>query len=143
MPDWLVGLSWVVGALWLWLVWDAHSHDQTPRAARNRRVEDILKYLLTGFYLWLGIQSLAIDRPIEPDWLAWKATLFGLIFAAAIMIDVAFKPVGPRLGALLRDGSTDETELPLLKTMNRTRLWVWCVYLLLLATSWLGSVKPV
>lgn len=68
--------------------------------------------------------------------------MFGLIFAAAIMIDVAFKPVGPLLGALIQQGSSDATELPLLKVMNRTRIWVWCVYLLLLATSWLGVTKP-
>ena len=142
MPDWLLWLSWAVGAFWLWLVWDSHAHDQTPRAARNRRIENPLKYALTLFYLWLGIQSLVTDRPIGPDWLAWKATLFGAIFAAAIMIDVAFKPVGPLLGALIRDGSSDSTEEPLLKVMNRTRIWVWCVYALLLATSWLGVVKP-
>lgn len=141
-PIWLVWASWAVGAVWLWLVWDAHAHDQTPRAARNRSIENGLKYVLTAGYLWLGVASLLTDRPIAPDWLAWKATLFGLIFAAAIMIDVAFKPVGPLLGALIRDGSSDPTELPLLKVMNRTRIWVWCVYLLLLATSWLGVTKP-
>ncbi len=142
VPEWLVWASCLVGAIWLWLVWDAHTHDQTPRAARNRRVENILKYLLTVFYLWLGLRSLITDQPIEPDWLAWKAALFGLIFAAAIMIDVAFKPVGALLGRLLSEGSSDDTEVPLLRAMNRTRIWVWCVYLLLLATSWLGSAKP-
>lgn len=142
VPDWLVWASWAAGGFWLWLVWDAHAHDQTPRAARNRRIENVLKYALTAFYLWLGLQSLLTGKPIGPEWLAWKATLFGLIFAAAIMIDVAFKPVGPLLGALIREGSSDATELPLLRVMNRTRLWVWCVYLLLLATSWLGVVKP-
>ena len=142
VPEWLVWASWGVGAFWLWLIWDAHAHDQTPRAARNRQIENLLKYALTAFYLWLGVQSLLTDKPIEPDWLAWKATLFGLIFAAAIMIDVAFKPVGPLLGALIQQGSSDATELPLLKVMNRTRIWVWCVYLLLLATSWLGVTKP-
>lgn len=142
VPEALVWASWIVGAGWLWLVWDADAHDQTPRAARNRRIENWLKYGLTLFYLWLGLESLLTGHPIAPGWLAWKATLFGLIFAAAIMIDVAFKPVGPLLGRLIAEGSSDATELPLLKVMNRTRIWVWCVYLLLLATSWLGAVKP-
>jgi hypothetical protein len=141
VPEWLVWASWLVGAAWLWLVWDAHAHGQTPRAARNRRIENWLKYALTAFYLWLGIQSLLTDAPIKPDWLALKAALFGLIFAAAIMIDVAFKPVGPLLGRLIAEGSSEETELPLLRVMNRTRIWVWCVYLLLLVTSWLGQTK--
>lgn len=132
--------AWLVAAGWLWLVWDAHLHDQTPRAARNRRIEFWLKIALAVFYLLTGLIWLV--RGDAPAWLAAKALLFGLIFAAAIMIDVAFKPVGPQLGQLIAQGSSDATEIPLLATMNRTRLWVWCVYGLLIATSWLGAVKP-
>jgi hypothetical protein len=142
VPAPLLAAAWVVAAAWLWLVWDAHAAGQAPRAARNRRIEFWLKVALTLFYLWLGGQSLLAGAPLPVGWLAWKALLFGLIFAAAIMIDVAFKPVGPQLGRLIAEGSSDATELPLLRTMNRTRRWVWCVYLLLLATSWLGTVKP-
>ena len=142
VSGWLVALSWGVAAVWLFFVWDAHLQGQTARAARDRRIEFWLKVGLTGFYLWLGLQSLLIAQPIAASWLAWKALLFGLIFLAAIMIDVAFRPVGPLLGRLIAEGSSDATELPLLRTMNRTRIWVWCVYLLLLLTAWLGVVKP-
>jgi hypothetical protein len=142
VPIGIVGAAWVVAAFWLYLVWDAHAHDQTPRAARNRSMEFWLKIILTLGYLWLGIQSLLTGSPIALNWLAWKALLFGAIFAAAIMIDVAFKPVGPLLVRLIAEGSGDATEIPLLQAMNYTRYWVWCVYALLLATSWLGVVKP-
>ena len=142
VPVAVVWASWVIAAFWLWLVFDAHAHDMTPRAARDRRWEGWLRYLLCAGYLWLGAQSLLTGHPIAVGWLAWKALLFGLIFAAAIMIDVSFKPVGGLLGTLLRDGSSDATELPLLRVMNQTRYWVWCVYALLIATSWLGVVKP-
>lgn len=142
LPVAIVGIGWAFAALWLWLVFDAHAHDMTPRAARNRKWEGWLRYLLCAGYLVLGAESLLTGHPIATGWLALKALLFGLIFAAAIMIDVSFKPVGAQLGRLLAEGSSDETELPLLRTMNRTRIWVWCVYLLLLATAWLGVVKP-
>jgi hypothetical protein len=143
-PVWppIVWISWAIAAGWLWLVFDAHKHDMTPRAARNRKWEGWLRYLLCAAYLFLGIESVLTNHPIAPDWLAWKALLFGVIFAAAIMIDVTFKPVGPLLGKLLAEGSSDATETPLLNTMNRTRIWVWIVYALLLVTSWLGVVKP-
>ena len=137
----LIG-AWVVGGLWLWLVWDAHRHDMTPRAARNRKIESWLRIGLTLFYLWLGSQSLMAGYPLDQSWLAAKALLFGLIFAAAIMIDVSFKPVGPQLGKLLAEGSSDAIEVPLRATMDRTRIWVWLVYILLVVTSYLGSVKP-
>jgi hypothetical protein len=136
-------LAWTVGGIWLWLIFDAHNHDQTPRAARDRRIENLLKAILTLFYLWLGIQSLITGAPLGPVWLALKALAFGLIFLAAIMIDVSFKPVGPQLVRLLKEGSSDETEVPLRQTMDRTRIWVWVVYLLLIVTSYLGSVKPI
>ena len=142
VPTALLLAAWAAGGIWLWLVWDAHNHDQTPRAARDRRIENWVKYALMAFYIGLGLVSLATGAPIAEPWLATKALLFGAIFAAAIMIDVAFRPVGPQLVRLIREGSSDATELPLLTTMNRTRIWVWCVYLLLLATAWLGVVKP-
>ncbi|WFL76365.1 hypothetical protein P7228_10180 [Altererythrobacter arenosus] len=142
VPGWLLLGAWIVGLFWLWLVWDSHRHDMTPRAARNRKIEGWLRWLVGAFYLWLGGQSLLADAPLQPDWLAWKALLFGLIFVAAIMIDVTFKPVGAQLGAVLEQGSSDETEIPLRRTMDRTRVWVWAVYLLLFATAFLGNVKP-
>jgi hypothetical protein len=142
LPLWAVGLAWAIGLFWLWLVWDAHTHDQTPRAVRNRRVENWLKYGLTAFYLGLGLTSLAQGAPLAETWLAWKALLFGVIFAAAIMIDVAFKPVGPKLVALVEQGSSDATEIPLRRAMDRTRIWVFIVYALLFVTAYLGNIKP-
>lgn len=142
LPDWMVWGAWALGLGWLLLVWDAHLHDQTPRAARDRRIETWVKLAIMAFYLWLGVSSLVTGEPIGMPWLAWKATLFGVIFAVAMMIDVQFKPVGPQLMRLLKEGSSDDTEIPLRRTMDLTRIWVMAVYLLLLATSWLGVVKP-
>lgn len=142
VPRGLLALAWIVGLSWAGLVWDAHSHEQTARATRERRVESWLKIVLALFYLWLGSTSLATGWPLPARWLAAKALAFSVIFGAAMMIDVAYKPVGAQLGRLLREGSSDATELPLLATMNRTRLWVWTVYLLLLATAFLGVSKP-
>lgn len=142
LPGWALVAAWAIGGLWLWLVWDAHRHDQTERAVRDRKIESYLTYALTAFYLGLGLVSLIQGAPLMPVWLATKALMFGLIFAAAIMIDVAFKPVGPQLGKLIAEGSSDETEIPLLHTMNQTRIWVWIVYLLLVVTAFLGNTKP-
>lgn len=142
VPSALLIGAWVVGLAWLWLVWDAHIHDMTPRAARDRKIEFWLKNLITLGYLGLGIVSLINGAPLAEKWLAAKALLFGLIFVAAIMIDVAFKPVGPQLGRLLKEGSSDATEVPLRRTMDRTRIWVFVVYFLLVVTSFIGNVKP-
>lgn len=140
LPDTLILGSWIVSAIWLWLVWDAHNHDTTLRADRDRRIEFYLKIVLTLFYVGLGIVWLT--RGDAPVWLAMKALAFGAIFAAAMMIDLAFRPLGGQIGRLIAEGSSPATEAPLLVTLDRTRLWVSSVYVLLVATSWLGTVKP-
>jgi len=68
--------------------------------------------------------------------------MFGLIFLSAIMIDWSFKPLGSQLMALIENGSSDATEVPLRATMDATRRWVLLVYALLFVTSWLGNTKP-
>ncbi len=140
----IVAIAWLAGLWWSWFVLTAHARGTASPAMRaNKGVETWFKLLMTLFYLWLGAESWLTGAPLAPPWLALKAFLFGLIFLAAIMIDVAFKPVGPLLGKLVAEGSSDATELPLLRAMNGTRIWVLVIYALLLATAFLGNVKPV
>jgi hypothetical protein len=139
----VVAVSWVAGLWWSWFVLASHTRGVTTPAMRiNKHLENGLKLAMTLFYLVLGGLSLMIGVPLGADWLAWKALLFGLIFLAAIMIDLRFRSVGPLLKRLVAEGSSDATELPLLAAMNRTRRWVLTIYLLLLGTAWLGNVKP-
>lgn len=141
LPLWAVLLAWGVGAFWVWLVIAGHKADQTPKGKTLKKIEYWLKWALCLFYLGLGGISLATDAPLAENWLASKALLFGLIFVAAIMIDVMFKPLGGPLMRLITEGSSDETEKPVLVIMNRTRLWVRIVYVLLVVTAFLGNTK--
>lgn len=143
VPLLLVSAAWAFSGGWLWLVWDAHHHDQKPRAARNRKVEGWLRHAAGLGYLWLGVSSVLTGWPIEPAWLAWKALLFGAVFVAAFFIDFLFKPVGPLLVRVVQEGSSDQTEVPLRAAMDRARLWVRVTYALLLGISFLGVAKPV
>jgi len=141
VPIWGIVLAWVVSLFWCWLVYASHKAGQTDKGKQLRKIEMILKWVLAGFYLALGGISLVADAPLAENWLASKAVLFGLIFVAAIMIDVMFKPVGPLLMAVIEKGSSDETEEPLLKTMNKSRIWVRAVYLLLVIVGFIGVTK--
>jgi len=142
VPNWGVALAWAISLFWLWLVWAAHKAGQTPKAAKLRKIEMVLKWLLAGFYLALGTVSLMQGEPIVFKWLAVKSLTFGFIFIAAIMIDIKFKPVGPLLMKLIEQGSGGPVEEPLLKTMNKSRLWVRITYVLLVIMALLGTTKP-
>lgn len=140
----VIAIAWAAGLWWSWFVFASHARGTaSPAMKANKGVETWFKLLMTLFYLWLGVESWLTGAPLAAPWLALKAFMFGLIFLAAIMIDVSFKSVGPLLGKLVAEGSSDATELPLLAAMNRTRIWVIIIYLLLLGTAFLGNVKPI
>ena len=141
LPLWAVAAAWAVSLLWLALVWRIHALGQDPRAKPLKTVESVLKWALAAAYLGLGAVSFLYDEPLAEDWLAAKAVLFGLIFVAAILIDVMFRPVGPLLLRLVEEGSSEATEGPLLATMNRSRFWVRVTYLLLVVTAFIGTTK--
>ncbi len=141
MPIWGLAAAWAVSLGWTALVLKIHKLGQDPAAKPLKTAELALKYVLAAFYFVLGGISLATDAPLTENWLATKAVLFGFIFLAAILIDIMFKPVGPLLIALIEKGSSDETEEPLLKTMNKSRFWVRLTYLLLVIVAFIGTTK--
>lgn len=142
-PSFVMWLSWLVGVVWMALTWTIHLRTGAPIVARLKQIEFWLKLLITAFYAVIGASSLLGLGPFGDVWLALKAAVFAAIFAAAIMIDVAGRPVGPLLLAVIEKGSSDATEIPLRRAMDRARLWVWLTYVLLVVIGFLGTVKPV
>jgi hypothetical protein len=142
VPDWGLWLAWLVGAIWMGLTWTIHLMTGKPIVPQLKQIEFWLKLAITAFYAGIGVTSLLGWGPLIESWLSQKALVFAAIFGAAIMIDVAGKPVGPLLLAVIEKGSSDETEIPLRRAMDRARLWVWLTYALLLVIGFLGTVKP-
>jgi hypothetical protein len=134
VPQWLLIGSWVVGAVWMVLIWVIHLRDPGPQTDVLKTCEFWLKIAITLGYGALGVSAMMGYGPLEAN--------FAAIFVVATMIDVAGKPVGPLLMKLINDGSSDATELPLRRAMDTARLWVWATYVLLFVIGYLGSVKP-
>jgi hypothetical protein len=114
----------------------------TPRqprlAAINLRGQAVLGAVLFA----AGLASLLGYGPLTIRWLALKILFFGMIFPCAIMIDVAFRPLGPAFGRLAAEGSTPEIEAQISRTVNRTVWWVLAVYALVIVITFLGAVRP-
>jgi hypothetical protein len=141
-PNWLVIGAWVVGAAWMFLTWRIHILGPGPQTQGLKTIELWVKVAITTGYAALGVLAIAGVGPLEANWLGYKALTFAGIFIVAIMIDIAGKPVGPLLMKVIQEGSSDATELPLRRAMDRARWWVWATYMLLLVIGYLGSVKP-
>lgn len=142
VPTALVIGAWLIGAAWMALTWRIHLAPSGPATAKLKAFEFWVKIAITCFYGTLGILALSGQGPLQANWLGYKALTFAAIFVVAIMIDVAGKPVGPLLMKVIEEGSSDLTEIPLRRAMDKARLWVWATYILLIIIGFLGTVKP-
>lgn len=142
VPTALVIGAWLIGAAWMALTWRIHLASPGPATAKLKTFEFWVKIAITCFYGTLGILALLGQGPLQANWLGYKALTFAAIFVVAIMIDVAGKPVGPLLMKVIEEGSSDLTEIPLRRAMDKARLWVWATYILLIIVGFLGTVKP-
>jgi hypothetical protein len=134
--------AWIVGLLWLALLYALHKAEGTPRHAGYAAANLALQALLGAGVIGLGVASLLGSGPFPAGWLAGKVLLFGLVFLCSIMIDLEFRPMGPAFARLATEGSTPQIEAVIGRTVDRAVLWVAAIYVLLLSIAFLGAVKP-
>ncbi len=142
VPTWLLVLGWVIGGVLFAAYWIAFFRQGTSEAAIAKKVDFWLQIMLALFYAGIAVTSLASNRPFAQDWLAAKTFLYSLIFVMSIMIDFSYRPIGPALQRLIAQGSSPETDAPVLAIQNRTRKWVLSIYVLLFLIGFVGAVKP-
>jgi hypothetical protein len=132
---------WAVAALWLASAITIMRSHGTPLARSLERVQNIFMPIAGVTFIAAGIYLLN-DGTVVPAWLAWKIILFGGIFFLAIGIGLGFGPLGPAFGRLAAEGSTPEIESAIRRPIDITLIVVSALYLVLLAISFLGVVKP-
>jgi hypothetical protein len=142
LPAWLIPAAWVYALAWCALTLASAGWEGKP-AAQVWRMANLSKQGLFGaVFVGLSVCSLAGSGPVEPDWLATKLLIFGLIYPAAIMIDVAFGPGVAAFAAIATQGSTPEREAAYRGSIDHTCVWVVVVYALVALAAFYGTVKP-
>jgi hypothetical protein len=142
LPAWLIPAAWVYALAWCGLTLASAGWEGKP-AAQVWRMANLSKQGLFGaVFIGLALWSLAGDGPGMPDWLAIKLLIFGLIYPAAIMIDVAFGPGVAAYAAIASEGSTPDREAAYRRAIDHTCVWVVIVYALVALVAFYGTVKP-
>ena len=96
--------------------------------------------MLGTFLVFVGIMSYSnefLDR-----WFSLKIILFGLVFYAAMAIDICFRPFIKPFMEIGTEGSTPEREAAVSLAINKTLIAVFTLYDLIALIAFLGKVKP-
>ncbi len=91
-----------------------------------------------GFVVY-GLNSLATGAPIDDPWFAAKLLLVGAALWTLIAIDLNFRALNWPLEEIELDGSTPENEEALQRGVNHTLTSLVILYVLVVATGFLGG----
>ena len=136
----LVGL-WLLAAMLLTVNMSAAKHIGTPLGARLQRLNwaglGVTGLLLIG----TGLASQVNGTPEMVSWLAAKIIIYGLVYWFAVGIDRMFLPVGRLAGELAEQGSSEEIEAGITRTVDQTMWAVLAVYASTLAAAYICIAK--
>lgn len=142
VPTIAIAATWAYGVVWSILLILATRWEGKPLGALWRMANLATQAILGALFITVSIASLVGAGPIDAEWLAQKLFIFGLIYPAAIMIDVAFQPGVKAFAAIAVEGSNQRRETAFSKSVDATCLWVLAVYALVTLAAFWGVMKP-
>ena len=140
----VVGVVWVAG---LWhQYWVHEALPDSPRPALHVKVHKVfrpvdiwLRVGLAGGLAVAAVVSLATgDGPVYANWLAWKLILFAGIVMSGVGIRVFLPAVASAVRDIFSNGSTPEREAALTEGSKRTVRFVYAIWVLIIAISWVA-----
>jgi hypothetical protein len=137
-----LALSWLFSAAWLAVTWGIVLNHGKPLAEWLEKIQLLLLTVLTLVLVGVGAWSMLGDGPVLGGWLSFKIIVFGLICGLAIVLDLAFRPVGAAFAELAEHGSTPEVEARITAGINKTIAVVLVLYVALVVAAFIGITKP-
>ena len=132
---------WLLAAALLAVNMSAAKHIGTPLGARLQRFNWLGLGVAGLALVGVGLSSLVNGNPDVVSWLAAKIVIYGLVYWFAIGIDWMFLPVGRLTAELAKNGSSEEVEAGITRTVDQTMWAVLAVYASTLAAAWICVTK--
>ncbi len=132
--------AWIIALAWLVVIGVMARGERQP-TFRILRYLDIFFEVLAGMaFVVYGLNSLATGAPIDDPWFAAKLSLFGLVFWAAVAVDLSFRPFVAPFAEIGEEGATPEREEAVGQALNNTLVAMGVLYSLLAATAVVGRI---
>ncbi|MBL8643012.1 MAG: hypothetical protein JNK21_03685 [Rhodospirillaceae bacterium] len=135
--------GWAIGLIWMAVIFLIGVNQGKPLAENLSKLQFGFQAVMGLVFTIIGLNSLATDSPISQPWFAVKILLFGLVFWAAMAIDLCFRPFLAPFMEIGQFGSTPEREEAVSRAINNTLVAVFTLYVLIAAIGFLGKVKPI
>jgi len=133
---------WLFSIVWLGLIWMVHFKKETVTGELLRKLDLLIRYILSLLLIALGIFCLTTNSIIQSDWLSWKIIIFGLILVNGIWIRAIVGRMRKSITLAQESDTKIEGEKSIKKdqaVLNKAALLIWVLVILM---AFLGELKP-
>jgi len=134
-------LMWVFVLMWLVInVGGAVNLDKSWGQQLSKINRIVVASLGVGLII-VAATSFMGYGPYEPNSIALKVGLYGLVNLTILGIEIAFFPLGIAFERLATEGSSPELESSITDGMNTTLKWVHATYIMIFIVAFIGVTK--
>jgi len=137
-----LAMIWLFSIVWLGLIWMVHFKKETATGELLRQLDLLIRYILSGLLIALGIFCLTTNQIIQSDWLSLKIIIFGLILVNGIWIRAIVGRMRKSIQLTQDSHTKTEGEESIKKdqaVLNKAALLIWVLVILM---AFLGELKP-
>ncbi len=134
-------LMWVFVLMWLVINVGGATNLEKPWGQQLSKINRVVVASLGVGLIIVAASSFMGYGPYEPNSIALKVGLYGLINLTILGIEIAFFPLGMAFERLATEGSSPELESSITNGMKTTLLWVHTTYIMIFIVAFIGVTK--
>ena len=134
-------MMWVFTLMWLVINVGGAVNLDKPWGQQLSKINRIVVASLGAGLIIVAATSFMGYGPYEPNSIALKVGLYGLINLTILGIEIAFFPLGMAFERLATEGSSPELESSITGGMNTTLKWVHATYIMIFIVAFIGVTK--
>ncbi len=134
-------MMWVFTLMWLVINVGGATNLDKPWGQQLSKINRIVVASLGAGLIIIAATSFMGYGPYEPNSIALKVGLYGLINLTILGIEIAFFPLGMAFERLATEGSSPELESSITGGMNTTLKWVHATYIMIFIVAFIGVTK--
>jgi len=137
----ILTLMWVFVLMWLVINVGGATNLEKPWGQQLSKINRVVVASLGVGLIIVAASSFMGYGPYEPNSIALKVGLYGLINLTILGIEIAFFPLGLAFERLATEGSSPELESSITNGMKTTLLWVHTTYIMIFIVAFIGVTK--
>ena len=136
-----ITLMWVFTFAWLIINVGGAANLNKEWGQSLSKINRYIVALLGLGLIIVSISSFIGNGPYDPNSVALKVGLYGLVNLTILGIEIAFFPLGQSFDRLAIEGSSTDLETEISGGMSKTLQWVHATYMLIFIVAFIGATK--